>query len=117
VQVSPEYSLSSSWQRLTSSGIGWTKFRMSFRLRIGQSSRRFSAASAIPALIEQPWRDRQVSTATTPTYGREGCGDGPLGLSVLGRSRLAWAALVRFSRSCEAASRRQPTPFILESDG
>jgi hypothetical protein len=117
VQVSPEYSLSSSWQRLTSSGIGWTKFRMSFRLRIGQSSRRFSAASAIPSLIEQPWRDRQVSTATTPTYGREGCGDGPLGLSVLGRSRLAWAALVRFSRSCEAASRRQPTPFILESNG
>src|SRR5512132_176053 len=34
-QVSAEYSLSSKWQRVASSGTGWTKFRMSFRARIG----------------------------------------------------------------------------------
>ena len=42
MQVSDEYSLSSKYQRLASSGTGWTNFRMSFQPRIGQSSRRFS---------------------------------------------------------------------------
>jgi hypothetical protein len=44
VQVSLEYSPSSKWQRIASSGTGWTQFRMSFRPRIGQSSRGFSGA-------------------------------------------------------------------------
>jgi hypothetical protein len=42
VQVSPEYIVSSKWQRMASSGIAWTEFRMGFRPGIHQSSRRFS---------------------------------------------------------------------------
>jgi hypothetical protein len=52
VQVRPEYSVSSKWQRVAPSGTGWTKFRMSFRPGIGQSSRRFSGACRPLALAK-----------------------------------------------------------------
>jgi hypothetical protein len=38
VQVSPEYSRSSTWQRLASSGTAWTKFRMSFGRASGNTA-------------------------------------------------------------------------------
>jgi hypothetical protein len=42
VQVSPEYSRSSKWHRVASSGISWIEFRMSSRLKIGQVDWHFS---------------------------------------------------------------------------
>jgi hypothetical protein len=41
-QVSMEYSPSSKWQRMVSSGTGWTEIRMSTRSGTGQFDRRFS---------------------------------------------------------------------------
>jgi hypothetical protein len=92
VQVSPEYSLSSKWQRLAPSGTGWTEFRMSPRPKIGQADRSFSqccrskvprtrgawgisaaAPSSADAAGPAVGDLRQVGPVARLTGGRSGC--------------------------------------------
>ena len=63
MQVSPEYSPSSKWQRVAPSGTDWTKFRMSSEPETGQVRHRFSGGTLPqgPPLMK-PWpavRERQ----------------------------------------------------------